>query len=144
MPAAVANAVAADCINLEGKTTCAARELLKAKTGKENFGEQVAKLRLCARGCQCCQYAGLERANTHTHTPKHTTATALQPLLRLQPTQLTDNHLNPETTFFGRVSRAMQNSNKRIVNAEIESKSCFALPALANENTIHSIHIHSQ
>lgn len=134
MPAAVANAVAANCINLEGKTTCAARELLKAKTGKENFGEQVAKLRLCARGCQCCQYAGLERANTQPQ----------QPLLRLQPTQLTDNHLNPETTFFGRVSRAMQNSNKRIVNAEIESKSCFALPALANENTIHSIHIHSQ
>lgn len=72
LPAAVANAVAAECINLEGKTTCAARELLKAKTGKENFGEQVAKLRLCARGCQCCQYAGLERANTHTHTQANT------------------------------------------------------------------------
>lgn len=72
LPAAVANAVAAECINLEGKTTCAARELLKAKTGKENFGEQVAKLRLCARGCQCCQYAGLERANTHIHTQKQT------------------------------------------------------------------------
>lgn len=98
LPAAVANAVAAECINLEGKTTCAARELLKAKTGKENFGEQVAKLRLCARGCQCCQYAGLERANTHTYTGKHTTAAPLQALLCLQPT---DNHLNPETTFFG-------------------------------------------
>lgn len=98
LPAAVANAVAAECINLEGKTTCAARELLKAKTGKENFGEQVAKLRLCARGCQCCQYAGLERANTHTYTGKHTTAVPLQALLCLQPT---DNHLNPETTFFG-------------------------------------------
>lgn len=141
LPAAVANAVAGECINLEGKTTCAARELLKAKTGKENFGEQVAKLRLCARGCQCCQYAGLERANTHTHTQANT-----QPQHPCKPccacNQPTIISIRRPRSL-GRVSRAMQNSNKRIVNAEIESKSCFALPALANENTIHSIHTHT-